>query len=86
MNRIAIIIATAAVLVAAIAAITVITLTNHDASVTMGFLAATVIPTITSLFAFSEASKARENTNGLLHSQIARADTAEAKVAELSGK
>lgn len=59
----------------------------HDSTETLiGFLAVTVVPSVTSLLAYHESGKASRNTNGLLHEQMRRADAAERLLKQLTQK
>lgn len=83
MNRNIVIVMACIVLAIAIAAVTIVTVTNHDSTLLTGFLVSAILPTVTGLMAYNSAEQAKKNTNGLLHTTMARADAAEKKLAEV---
>lgn len=77
MNRSLIITSVLSVLIAGIIAISVLTALHDDSTLLIGFITASVIPTVTALLAFREANSANinsgqtvKNTNGLLHAAV----------------
>lgn len=82
MNKTVVVIAATLIFMTAIAAVVILTVTDHDATLLIGFLTSAIIPTVASLFAYREAAAARKNTNGLLHDAQRRASEAETKLAE----
>lgn len=77
MNRGLIIASVLSVLIAGIIAISLLTALHDDSTLLIGFITASVIPTITALLAFREANSANvnsgqavRNTNGLLHAAV----------------
>lgn len=76
-NRITVIVCITVLLIAGIAAIVVLELEHDDTTQMIELLVTSIIPTVTGLFAFKEASAANanagqavQNTNGLLHSAL----------------
>lgn len=80
MNKSVTVIAATLTFISAIAAVVILSVTDHDTTLLIGFLTSAIIPTVASLFAYREAAAARKNTNGLLHDAQQRAETAEAKL------
>lgn len=84
MNRTAVIIVcTSLVLIASLTLVTILTLKHDDSTDVMILFTTGVLPTVMSMFAFHQASgakaqatKAVNNTNGILHSVIDKAEAA----------
>lgn len=77
MNRTVIIASIVLLLLGSLAAVVILNIDGDDASTTVAFIMAGIIPTVTALLAYKEAghakdeaTQAKENTNGILHEAL----------------